>query len=205
MQYCVFSASNFSPTLYNHRMKILSICILFFFVACKQGNLSKKNYPEYKLTSISGKTLEITKIKNRLDIPSQTLPMLFVFIRPSCIPCFQGIEHLKRIADEYRGKISFIPVLITDESNPNEYLNEALIINKNYKLDFDFYFSADEKNFLENFDRQTDTNFIILYDSKLRLVQEYEGLVPEEMLEFDINRVLNQMEKRNDSKPKINP
>lgn len=185
--------------------KFLSLAILLLFTGCQYGNLSKKSQPTYILKSISGKTIRITKLsKTSLKIPLQTLPILFVFIQPSCIQCFQGIEHLKRIAKQYQGKIDFIPILIPNENNPNLYANEASILNKTYHLDFDFYFSNDGKNFLENFERQTDTNFILLYDSHLKLFQEYEGLVPEEMIEFDINRVLNQMENNNATKPKIN-
>lgn len=183
------------------KTKILAFVIVLLLTGCRQNNPLKKTYPEYELKSISGKTLNITSIKNRLEIPSQTRPMLFIFIQPSCNSCFRGIEHIKHLYTQYKDKMSIIPVLIKDENHENLYLEEAQIINKDYDLGFDFYFSSGEKNFLQNFERQTDTNLIVLYDHKLRFVQEYEGIVPEEMIEFDINRVLKQMEKNNVSKP----
>ncbi|MCE3046569.1 hypothetical protein [Helicobacter kayseriensis] len=166
--------------------------ILIFLIGCNQGSFAKKLYPEYRFQSISGKTLNITKIKNRLEILNQSKPILFYFVQPMCNTCFEGIEHIKRIRDTYQNQIDFIPILIANDSNLNLYKDEATILNQTYDLDFDFYFATDKKNFLENFDRQTDTNLLVLYDEKLRLVQEYEGLVPEEMVEFDINQILNQ-------------
>ncbi|WP_027327653.1 TlpA family protein disulfide reductase [Helicobacter pametensis] len=174
---------------------------LLFMAGCNQGSFSKKAYPEYHLKSISGKKLEITVIKNRLEIPNQHKPLLLFFVQPSCNLCFMGIEHIKRLQETYKDKITFIPILITNDSNRNPYSDEAKIINQTYDLDFDFYFAVDKKNFLENFNCQTDTNLLVLYDHKLRLVQDYEGVIPEEMVEFDINQLLEQMEKKNVSKP----
>lgn len=182
------------------KAKILTLLIVLLLTGCRQNNPLKKTYPEYELKSISGKTLKITSIKNRLEVPSQTKPMLFIFIQPSCNSCFRGIEHIKHLYTQYKDKISIIPILIKDENQENLYLEEAQIINKDYDLGFDFYFSSGGENFLQNFERQTDTNLIVLYDHKLRFVQEYEGIVPEEMIEFDINRVLKQMEKNHVSK-----
>lgn len=187
-----------TPMKTKHLILLVATLLL---AGCRQSNPLKKTYPEYQLKSISGKTLNITSIKNRLEIPFQTQPILFIFIQPSCNSCFKGIEHIKHLYTQYQNQISMIPILIKDENNPNLYLEEAKIINKNYDLDFDFYFSSGKENFLQNFERQTDTNFIALYDSKLRLFQEYEGLVAEEMIEFDIQRVLKQMEKANATKP----
>lgn len=182
------------------KTRILTLLIVLLLTGCKQNNPLKKTYPEYELKSVSGKTLSITSIKNRLEIPSQTQPMLFIFIQPSCNSCFRGIEHIKHLYTQYKDKISIIPILIKDENHDNHYLEEAKIINKDYDLDFDFYFSNGGRDFLQNFERQTDTNLIVLYDHKLRFIQDYEGIVPEEMIEFDINRVLKQMEKKHVSK-----
>lgn len=170
---------------------LLYLVLFIFLIGCKQNQSNeRKIYPEYTLSNLSGEEIHITKIKNRLQIPKQTKPVLFFFIQPSCTQCFKGIEHIERIYQEYKDKITFIAILTDLQSHRENFKSEVQAIKQNYHLSFDFYYCKDG-DFFENFQRQTDSNFIALYDTKLRLVGEYEGIVPEEMIELNINQILN--------------
>lgn len=173
---------------------LLYLVLLIFLVGCKQ-NQEKKIYPEFTLQNLEGKEIPITKVKNRLQIPNQSKPVLLFFIQPSCTQCFHGIEHIERIYEEYKGKITFLAILADTQSQAENFKSEAKALKQNYNLNFDFYFCKGESLF-DSYERQTDTNFIALYDDKLRLVAEFEGIIPEEMVELNINQILNKMEKK---------
>lgn len=174
---------------------LLYLFLLIFIIGCKQNQEEKKFYPEYTLSNANGKEITITKVKNRIQIKHQNKPVLLFFIQPSCTQCFTGIEHIERIYQEYKNKITFIAILADQQSQAENFKSEAETLKQNYNLDFDFYYCKEE-NFFESFERQTDTNFIALYDDKLHLVAEYEGIIAEEMIELDLNKILNSMEKK---------
>lgn len=167
---------------------LLYLVLLIFLVGCKQ-NQEKKIYPEFTLQNLEGKEISITKVKNRLQIPNQNKPVLLFFIQPSCTQCFHGIEHIGRIYQEYKDKITFIAILTDSQSQNENFKSEAEALKQNYNLKFDFYTCRGESLF-DSYERQTDTNFIALYDEKLRLVAEYEGVIAEEMIELNLNQIL---------------
>lgn len=184
-------------------MKIITHYLILVFVFLTSLTLggcnhftTKKRYEEYRFSNLSGSKLTITKIKNRLEIiqknatfPNQK-PVLFFFLYPSCTPCFEGIEHLKRLYDEYKNQTTIFPILLDSQNDIETLRNEAITINKSYQLDFDFYFANDTLDFVGTFERQSEGNLIVLYDQNLNFITQYEGLVPEEMIEFDINKLL---------------
>lgn len=180
--------------LFMNTKSLLYLVLLIFLIGCKQ-NQEKKVYPEFVLSNLEGKEIIITKVKNRLQIKNQSKPLLLFFLQPSCIQCLRGIEHIERIYQTYKDKITFLTILSDSQSQAENFASEVETLRQNYGLEFDFYHCNGESLF-ESFERQTDTNFIALYDSKLRLVAEYEGVIPEEMVELDLNQILNKMEKK---------
>lgn len=173
---------------------LLYFLLCFFLIGCKQNHApSKALYPQFTLSSLDGKEILITKVKNRLQIANQHKPILFLFIQPSCTQCFRGIEHLNRLYEDYKDKITFLAIL--SDSKEENFKSEAETLKQNYALGFEFYYCKGE-DFLQTFERQTSTNFIALYDKSLHLVAEYEGLVPEEMIELNLNQILKQMEEK---------
>lgn len=171
---------------------LLYLFLFIFLMGCKQ-NQEKKIYPEFVLQNLEGKEIVITKVKNRIQIKNQSKPVLLFFIQPSCTQCFAGIEHIERIYEEYKEKITFLAILADSQSQAENFKSEAQTLKQNYGLDFDFYYCKGE-SLLESYERQTDTNFIALYDSHLRLVAEYEGVIAEEMIELNLNQILEKRE-----------
>ena len=169
---------------------LLWVVFVLIFTGCNAENKTpKQTYPQYKIIGEDSKTIEIIKYKNKVQLlPAYTpkRPIMFFFIQPSCTECFRGIEHIERLYEEYKDKIYFFAILSDSQSNEEKFKSEVETLKKNYALNFDFYRSVDE-DFLQSFDRESDSNFIALYDSSLSLVGEYEGIIPEEMLELDIN------------------
>lgn len=168
------------------------LCLIFslLFVGCDGSNRSNKQvYPQYKLNGFDGSMIEIIKYKNKIQLipsPTHKKPVVFFFIQPSCTECFKGIEHIQRLYEEYKDKINFFAVLSDTQSDRENFKSEVTALKKNYSLNFEFYRSVGE-DFLQSFEREGDSNLIVIYDSSLRLVGEYEGLIAEEMLELDLN------------------
>lgn len=176
-------------------MKILKyylLCLVFlpFFTGCSGENKTHKQvYPQYKLSNFEGKTLEIIKYKNKIQLipsPTSKKPVIFFFIQPSCTECFKGIEHIQRLYEEYKNKIIFFAILSDTQSNEENFKSEVATLKKNYSLDFEFYRCVGE-DFLQSYEREGDSNLLVLYNSSLSLVGEYEGIIPEEMLELDLS------------------
>lgn len=173
-------------------MKYYLVCLTFVlvFTGCDGRNKTHKApYPTYTLSNFDGKDLKVIKYKNKIQLlpnPTNKKPVMFFFIQPSCTECFKGIEHIERIYDEYKDKILFFAILSDAQSNEENFRSEVATLKKNYGLSFEFYRSVGE-DFLQSFEREGDSNLIVLYNSSLSLVGEYEGLIPEEMLELDLN------------------
>lgn len=173
-------------------MKYYLLCFAFalVFAGCDNSNKThRQTYPTYTLSNFDGKKIKIIKYKNKIQLlpaSKEKKPVMFFFIQPSCTECFKGIEHIERIYEEHKDKILFFAILSDIQSNSENFKSEVAILKKNYGLNFEFYRSVGE-DFLQSFEREGDSNLLVLYNSSLSLVGEYEGLVPEEMLELDLN------------------
>ncbi|ANV98237.1 hypothetical protein BBW65_05250 [Helicobacter enhydrae] len=170
-------------------MPYLIVLLVFFITGCDFQ--SAKNHFYFQNTN--GDKLKLIQNHNTLELPNNHKPVLLFLIRASCTECFNGIEHTIRIFEEYKDKINFIPI-IYDLQNPSiqstQLREEAITLQKKYNLPFDFYYSTDGKDFLQTFQQKTNTPLLVLYNAKLQKVMEYEGLVPEEMIGFDLNQIL---------------
>ena len=143
--------------------------------------------------SISSRTLEnkvvtIDKIGDLVTVKEYKGKIILLdFFATWCPPCKATIPHLVSLQEKYKDDFVVIGVLL-EQDKPNDQVKSfANSFNINYEV----------LNNSANFElaeimggvRSIPTMF--LYDSKGKLINMYQGAVPQEMMESDIKSVLS--------------
>ncbi|MBD3829998.1 MAG: TlpA family protein disulfide reductase, partial [Arcobacter sp.] len=103
-----------------------------------------------------------------------------------CPPCKAEIPNLIKLQDDYKNDFVVISVLLEEMKTNEEIVDFIKSFNINYTV----------TNSPENFDlakslggiKSIPTMFLI--DKNSKIFQKYVGLVPSEMMEIDIKKVL---------------
>ncbi|WP_301070678.1 redoxin domain-containing protein, partial [uncultured Helicobacter sp.] len=107
-------------------------------------------------------------------------PTLLFFLSKSCQECQDELLHILDLYNKYQEFISIIAISPRDEL---EHLQKEIdLINPRFKL----YAPTDNKNLLNFLNKDEKQSYIALYDRQGEKVIDYVGLVPEEMVELDI-------------------
>lgn len=107
-------------------------------------------------------------------------PTLLFFLSKSCQECQDELLHILDLYNKYQEFISIIAISPRDEL---EHLQKEIdLINPRFKL----YAPTDNKNLLNFLNKDEKQSYIALYDRQGEKEIDYVGLVPEEMVELDI-------------------
>ena len=107
-------------------------------------------------------------------------PTLLFFLSKSCQECQDELLHILDLYNKYQEFISIIAISPRDEL---EHLQKEIdLINPRFKL----YAPTDNKNLLNFLNKDEKQSYIALYDRQGEKVIDYVGLVPEEIVELDI-------------------
>ena len=107
-------------------------------------------------------------------------PTLLFFLSKSCQECQDELLHILDLYNKYQEFISINAISPKDEL---EHLQKEIdLINPRFKL----YAPTDNKNLLNFLNKDEKQSYIALYDRQGEKVIDYVGLVPEEMVELDI-------------------
>ncbi|WP_300948573.1 redoxin domain-containing protein [uncultured Helicobacter sp.] len=107
-------------------------------------------------------------------------PTLLFFLSKSCQECQDELLHILDVYNKYQEFISIIAISPRDEL---EHLQKEIdLINPRFKL----YAPTDNKNLLNFLNKDEKQSYIALYDRQGEKVIDYVGLVPEEIVELDI-------------------
>lgn len=176
-------------------------CIFLFFIfiafqACSdngaksdaqsqsQAELEK---PRFVMTLTNGGTIAVVQDTDGLwgfDGLNGRLKLLF-FFDIACEPCRAMLPHLVDIETQYSNHLEVFGIL-TQNTNPDA-LNALL---QSYNINFKIAHFSEE--IADIFPNNADIPYTILYDLSGRKVLEYNGVLPQEMLEFDIRKTLEQ-------------
>ena len=109
------------------------------------------------------------------------------FFATWCPPCKATIPHLVSLQEKYKDDFVVIGVLLEQDKPNNQVKSFANSFNINYEvLNNSANFKLAE---IMGGVRSIPTMF--LYDSKGKLINMYQGAVPQEMMESDIKSVLS--------------
>jgi len=180
-------------------LAFLSILSILFFTACdsKNDNGNNVNEPtekevaqkvDFQLTTTDNQTIDLTIKNNKVSIKNDTKKIVLLnFFATWCPPCKAEIPNLINLENKYGNDFEVISILL-EKDKSNEEINEFIKkFNINYKV----------ANSPANFEvakalggvKSIPTMFMI--DKESNIFQKYVGVVPVEMMEIDIKKVLS--------------
>ncbi len=151
----------------------------------------KKEQTKFKLTTTNNAIIELEKTKDKLIFKGfEGKVVLLNFWATWCPPCKAEIPHLNNLKEKYKDRFEIIALAMgerggkmTSSENMNAFIEE-------YKINYPI--TNTKENFLVSDAmggiKTIPTMFMI--DPTGKIVQKYVGVVPEEMMELDINRAL---------------
>ena len=149
----------------------------------QSGDTKETN--EINLKLISGSTMQVTKRSNGFDVKDGKKATLYVFFATWCPPCEAEIPHLNNLSEKFKNELNIVGVLLEDKSE-----DEVKEFAQKYKIKYDI--AVGEGNFL--FEKAmggiNGLPSSALFKANGDFAQGYVGLVPEEMLETDINKAI---------------
>ena len=188
-------------------MKKLIIAIILLFTACSEKKneqdskqSSEQNieqnasltqllvnyYTPFTLYLDDESTFELEKTKDGFKFDSKGKALLVNFFTNDCKACDIQNEYFNKIHKNYNEKLLVIGVSkdIMDIRAASELKSVRDIkFTLSYGENNDFFLRAISQ-------KQSGLPFSVLFDKNGKLIQSYDGLMPPEMLEFDIKKVL---------------
>ena len=155
-------------------------------VAPKTSENSQNNdIKDITLKLLNGSTMQVTKRSNGFDVKDGKKATLYVFFATWCTPCKAEIPHLNNLSEKFKNELNIVGVLLEDKSE-----DEVKEFAQKYKIKYDV--AVGEGNFL--FEKAmggiNGLPSSALFKANGDFAQGYVGLVPEEMLETDINKAI---------------
>lgn len=168
-------------------MKKILLLITLLFVACNDTTSTSKASPKntsYSLISLDSKKIEFKKKEDLLS-NNYNKPYLLVFLSTWCDYCLGQAQHIANIDDEFKDSLSIYGIFV-DKDEGIEKLKDFV---KKSNTKFEWYYKGDIAKLVDTYQISTFP-FMLLYDKNGNLVMSYDGLTPEEMISFDIKKIL---------------
>lgn len=125
--------------------------------------------------------LELEKTGNEVKITNANSLVLLNFVTSECLPCVAQNSNFAKIAKKYK-KLKVVEIATGIENE-----NEAVALRDQNNLEFEVAFGKDALGLIDSM-KIAGYPYSILFDTKGKVVQSYDGLLPPEMLEYDIQR-----------------
>lgn len=167
----------------------LAIAIIFgvFFVACdKNSDDLKPKKATYSLVSLKSNKITFSQKEDILST-NYNKPYLLVFLSSWCDYCLGQAQHIANINAEFGDKLNIYGIFV-DKDEEVERLKKFV---EDSATKFEWFYKGDIAKLVGNYKIQTFP-FMLLYDKNGNLKMSYDGLTPEEMIAFDIKRVLGE-------------
>ena len=140
----------------------------------------------FELTLMDESKMKLQKFDKGFKVEGNNEAILFNFFATWCPPCKAEIPHLNNLNDKFKGKLKIVSVLMEDKSK-----DEIDAFMKKYKINFDVAYGEGNSRFAKALGGVVGIPYIVLYKPNGEYATHYVGLVPEEMLESDINKVID--------------
>ncbi|WP_236633043.1 TlpA family protein disulfide reductase [Campylobacter armoricus] len=175
---------------------LLMVFSMFFLFSCSNdkkkstaensdnSSLSQSNNINFTLKFIDGRKMFIKSYEQGFSFDDNSKAKLFVFFTTWCAPCKAQIPHLNNLQKKYQDRFEVIALSL--EENKNQEVIDFIQENK-----MDFPVALGENNFI--FSKILNVNAIptmVLFDTNGEKIKEYLGMIPEEMLDIDIQKVI---------------
>ena len=178
-------------------LAFLSILSILFFTGCdskdKNEEISEtKTQQVEKITEFQLKTTDNNIIDIKLEndkIIVKNYPnkiVLLNFFATWCPPCKAEVPNLIKLQNDYKNDFVVVSVLL-EEMKTNE---EILAFIKEYNINYTVINSPESFDLVKNLGGVKSIPTMYLLDKNSKIFQKYVGLVPNEMMETDIKKVL---------------
>lgn len=178
-------------------LAFLSILSILFFTGCDSKEKTEENN-EVKVEKVERKTefqLKTTdnaivniKLENNkiilIEHPGKIV--LLNFFATWCPPCKAEIPNLIKLQEDYKNDLVVISVLL-EEMKTNE---EILAFMKEYKINYSVINGPEGFDLAKNLGGIKSIPTMYLINKESTIFQKYVGIVPNEMMEIDIKKVL---------------
>lgn len=159
------------------------ICVILF-VACQNNEAEVKIRESYSLMSLDSKKITFDK-KDDILTQNYNKPYLMIFLTTWCKYCLGQAQHLGNLHKDFGDKINIYGIFVDKDEN----LDTLKKFVEQSSTAFTWFYKGDISKLVETYHIQTFP-FILLYDKNGNLVMSYDGLTPEEMVAFDIKKIL---------------
>jgi len=140
----------------------------------------------FDLTLMDESKMTLQKFDKGFKVEGNDEAILFNFFATWCPPCKAEIPHLNNLNDKFKGKLKIVSVLMEDKSK-----DEIDAFMKKFKINFGISYGENNFLFAKALGGVVGIPYMVLYKPNGEYATHYVGLVPEEMLESDINKVIN--------------
>lgn len=181
-------------------MKILLTAILaiFIFTGCNDKEVvkiekeTKKETPQktpkgITLVDTSGTNIKVKNIENGFIFEGhEDKIVLLNFFTTWCPPCKAEIPHLNSLQEKYKNDIKIISILLEEHKSSEDIIS---FINSN-NIEFTISNSKDNFKLANEVGGVQRIPLMFIYDKSGKYSNHYTGVVPQEMIEADINKLL---------------
>lgn len=181
------------------KLMILRVFLLFllcFFVGCdnkkeedlnatRSSSLEQGERLNFSLIFNDGREFFIKADHQKLQFDNEQKATLFVFFTTWCKPCNALIPHLNTLQDKYKDSFTIVGVLLENKGK-----NELDEFVKLYKINYPI--ALGEGNYLlaKSIGGVSALPVMLLYSSDGKLINHYLGIIPQEMLDIDIQKAI---------------
>ncbi len=180
-------------------LAFLSILSLLFFAGCSSEDkpfeedkkdkieAKKSNEKTIKLQTIGNKPITILKSENNLKVKEYPNKVILLnFFATWCPPCKAEIPNLVELQEKLSKDFQVISVLLEKDKTNEEIKNFA----SEFNINFDITNSKENYTLADKIGEVKSIPTMFLLDKEGNIFQKYVGIVPNEMLELDINKAL---------------
>ena len=177
-------------------LAFLSILSILFFTGCASKNENKdrtevkENKTNEKIITLKttdNKNLNITVKDEKIifkDYPNKIV--LLNFFATWCAPCKAEIPNLVSLQNTFKNDFAVVSVLL-EQNKKNEEIIEFM--NK-YNINYQVTNSADNFIISDALGGIKSIPTMFMIDKSSNVFQKYVGIVPSEMMEMDIKKLL---------------
>lgn len=152
-----------------------------------QKTSAVKDYTkEFELSLNDGTQIQMKKRDDGFDIKNNDKAILFAFFTTWCPPCKAEIPNLVSLQNKFHDEIKIVGVLMEDKTNTQ--INDFI---KQYNINYDIASGDSNYYFAKALGGVVGIPFIVIYYPNGKYATHYIGIVPEEMLESDIKKVVS--------------
>ncbi|MCV3533851.1 TlpA family protein disulfide reductase, partial [Campylobacter lari] len=148
------------------------------------ASLTQSENIDFTLKFLDGRKMYVKYHEQEFSFDDTAKAKLFVFFTTWCVPCKAQIPHLNNLNKKYQDRFEVIALFL--EENKEQ---EILTFIEDEKMKFPV--AIGENNFV--FSKVLNISSIptmVLFNAKGEKIKEYLGLIPEEMLDIDIQKVI---------------